>query len=239
MKKFQIRSFLIGVFLTILLGSLVTTVFAGGKSKTINVSTGVSMYMDDRQVTPTDANGKPVEVFVYNGTTYIPVRAVSKLFDTPIQWDGKTRGVYIGKHSSTTPAAYLEELEPFTGFNLKCATNEGIVTDNVGTRRNHVLITRNGDNTFDNVYYLNGNYTSMTGTLYQPKEYKNYNYKGYYSSVSIYGDDRLLYEGSVTGGVMPVDFNIDLTGVLKLRIDMNDAKDNWGYGQLCEVALWS
>ena len=76
------------------------TAFAAGQSKTINVATGVNLYMDDRQVIPTDANGNPVEVFIYNGTTYVPVRAVSNLFDTPIQWDGQTYGVYIGKHKA-------------------------------------------------------------------------------------------------------------------------------------------
>lgn len=249
MEKFQMRSFLLGVCLTVLLSSLAMTSFAAGQSKTINVATGVNLYMDDRQVIPTDANGNPVEVFIYNGTTYIPVRAVSELFDTPIQWDGQTYGVYIGKHSSTKPAAYLEELEPFTGETLKCTSNEKVVLDNMGTRRSHVL---GNDNwlyyEFDNVYYLNGTYSSMTGTLYQPKCYNNqtsaidqsFSDISYGSVLKVYGDDRLLYEASMNGGVSPIDFSIDLTGVLKLQVVMENVSDVWyGHGRLCEVALWT
>ena len=239
-KRIQIRSFLLGVCVTVLLSSLAMTAFAAGQSKTINVATGVNLYMDDRQVIPTDANGNPVEVFIYNGTTYVPVRAVSNLFDTPIQWDGQTYGVYIGKHSSTKPAAYLEELEAFTGEELTTTSSEEFLTDNMGTRKSHVL--REGD--FDNIYYLNGNYTSMTGTLFQPKEYNNSKYDGpyafdylYTATFRVYGDGRLLYEGTMTGGVFPLDFNIDLTGVLELRVTMNTG--DYAHGKLCEVALWT
>lgn len=234
-KGIRIRSFLLGVCVTALLSALAMTAVAAGQSKTINVATGVNLYMDDRQVIPTDANGNPVEVFIYNGTTYVPVRAVSNLFDTPIQWDGQTYGVYIGKHSSTKPAAYLEELEPFTGKELTTTSSEEYLIDNMGTRRSHVL---GGE--FDNVYYLNGNYTSMTGTLYQPKKYNN---DDDYMYLEVYGDDRLLYEASVTGGVFPIDFNIDLTGVLKLRVKWRDSHSEYAYisvyGELCEVALWT
>lgn len=229
MKKFKLTSFLLGVCVTLLLSSLVMTTFAAGPSKTINVSSGVSLYMDDKQVVPKDANGNTVEVFIYNGTTYVPVRAVSQLFDTPIQWDGKKSSVYIGKHSSTTPAAYLEELEPFTGKNLKCTSYEDDIIDNLGTRRNHVLYGN-----FDNVYYINGNYTSLTGTLYQPKKYNNSDFVKY---LTIYGDDRLLYEASMVRGVFPIDFNIDLSGVLKLRIVMSGSE--YSKGCLSEVALWT
>ena len=38
--------------------------------------------------------------------------------------------------------------------------------------------------------------------------------------VKIYGDGRLLYTSpEFTGGVEPVDFEVDLTGVLRLKIE--------------------
>ena len=105
-----------------------------------------------------------------------------------------------------------------------------------------VVALREGD--FDNIYYLNGNYTSMTGTLFQPKEYNNSKYDGpyafdylYTATFRVYGDGRLLYEGTMTGGVFPLDFNIDLTGVLELRVTMSTG--DYAHGKLCEVALWT
>ena len=55
-------------------------VFAAGKlqKRTITVYSGVDIYIDDAKLDARDANGNPVETFVYNGTTYLPVRAVGE-----------------------------------------------------------------------------------------------------------------------------------------------------------------
>ena len=37
----------------------------------------IKIFMDGEEVTPKDGNGQSVEPFIYNGTTYLPVRAVS------------------------------------------------------------------------------------------------------------------------------------------------------------------
>lgn len=44
-----------------------------------------------------DANGQRVYPLVYNGSTYLPVRAISALMDEDIEWDNYSRTVYIGK----------------------------------------------------------------------------------------------------------------------------------------------
>lgn len=44
-----------------------------------------------------DANGQTVYPIIYNGTTYLPVRAVSALMKEPVEWNSGSRTVYIGK----------------------------------------------------------------------------------------------------------------------------------------------
>lgn len=44
-----------------------------------------------------DANGQTVYPLIYNGTTYLPVRAVSALMKEPIDWDADSKTVFIGK----------------------------------------------------------------------------------------------------------------------------------------------
>lgn len=44
-----------------------------------------------------DANGQRVYPIVYNGSTYLPVRAISALMNEDIQWDNNSKTVYIGK----------------------------------------------------------------------------------------------------------------------------------------------
>lgn len=66
--------------------------------KNITVGRGVTIYVDDRKINPGDANGNPVEPMLYNGTTYLPVRAVANALDQAVAWDGASYSVYIGSH---------------------------------------------------------------------------------------------------------------------------------------------
>jgi len=80
--------------------------------KTITVQyAGIKLVVDGIQVTPKDANGAVVEPFVYNGTTYLPVRAVGSAIGQEVDWDGTTRTVYIGKIPGKAGENYLEPYE--------------------------------------------------------------------------------------------------------------------------------
>jgi|GEM_PF-3386621 len=59
------------------------------------VSVGVNIYINDVPFTPTDVNGNEVKPFIYNGTTYLPARAISNVFGAKIDWNGDTQSVYI------------------------------------------------------------------------------------------------------------------------------------------------
>lgn len=49
-----------------------------------------------------DGNGNVVYPLIYNGTTYLPVKAVGQLFDVPVNWEGETRTVLLGENSEWT-----------------------------------------------------------------------------------------------------------------------------------------
>lgn len=71
---------------------------AGVTYKTIQVLyNDISLVVDGVPITPKDANGVEVEPFVYNGTTYLPVRAVGEAIGKQVTWDGNTQTVYIGE----------------------------------------------------------------------------------------------------------------------------------------------
>ena len=40
---------------------------------------------------------KVPEAFIYEGTTYVPVRMVSELLNEPVHWDGANQAIYIGE----------------------------------------------------------------------------------------------------------------------------------------------
>ncbi len=55
---------------------LTTSYAANTYRKTITVTSGVNVEFNNEAIDMTDANGKAVEAFIYNGTTYVPIRAV-------------------------------------------------------------------------------------------------------------------------------------------------------------------
>ena len=66
-------------------------------------------------------------------------------------------------------------------------------------------------------YNLAGKYDSVTGTIFLSKESKNTGYKAYFT---VYGDGKLLYTSpTVTGGVLPQEVVLNVTGVHKLKIE--------------------
>ncbi|GLX70405.1 stalk domain-containing protein [Paenibacillus glycanilyticus] len=49
---------------------------------------------------PVDDKGKEIQPITYKGTTYLPVRAVSDAFQTPIKYDGASKTISIGAGDS-------------------------------------------------------------------------------------------------------------------------------------------
>lgn len=56
----------------------------------------IKLVVDGVMVEPKDANGNIVEPFIYDGTTYLPVRAVGQAFEKEVAWDGEANTVYLG-----------------------------------------------------------------------------------------------------------------------------------------------
>ena len=57
----------------------------------------ISVELDGIRQTFKDINGQTVYPIIYNGTAYLPVRAVSALMKEPVEWDSGSKTVYIGK----------------------------------------------------------------------------------------------------------------------------------------------
>lgn len=60
-------------------------------------SDAIRLVVSGREITPKDANGNVVNPILIDGTTYVPVRAVTEALGKEISWDGVTRTVYIGE----------------------------------------------------------------------------------------------------------------------------------------------
>ena len=80
------------------------TAYTSTMKKTITIDyNNVKINVDGEEIEPKDGNGRIVEPFIYEGTTYLPVRAVSQALGKRVTWDGNTKTVYIssGTNGST------------------------------------------------------------------------------------------------------------------------------------------
>ena len=76
----KMKGFILGVVIMSLIFMTSISTYALVESKTIMASyNNVKIYIDQKLMTPKDVNGNVVEPFIYNGTTYIPIRAVGEI----------------------------------------------------------------------------------------------------------------------------------------------------------------
>ena len=84
----------------------------------ISAKKGTKLVINGVEVIPKDANGNIKDIYVANGTTYVPVRAVSEALGLPITWSDKTNSVFIGNHKSTDLT--VENINDPEYFNACC-----------------------------------------------------------------------------------------------------------------------
>ena len=98
MKKLKQAKGFIGGFLVALLIMSGATVFANAVNRQITVTSGhINLVVNGEQVIPRDAAGNAVEPFVFEGTTFLPVRAVADIAGMDVGWDGETNTITLDR----------------------------------------------------------------------------------------------------------------------------------------------
>ena len=240
----------------ILTGTLMTSgvVFSKNIQETINaVYMNVRLVIDGEEIIPKDPDGKIVEPFIYNGTTYLPIRAIGEAFNKDVHWDGETATVYVGDIVKPAKEIYLYD-KPY----LECKIPKEFVAgkekilENFGNgdfNRNYnkyvgfSLVTREnpsdlglGEQFYNNsvTYALNGTAKSVKGTLIAPA-FNNCDSAEY--SVNFYNESgKLLYQSPImTESVSPIDFEFDTGKALKLKVEFNGHSDHGTYNFICRI----
>lgn len=85
--KNQVLSFLSGVLATLMLVGLPVSALAANGTFRIEGSP-INVLVNGEVFQPKDVNGNDVLVFVYNGTTYAPLRALAEAYGLEVGYDG-------------------------------------------------------------------------------------------------------------------------------------------------------
>ena len=85
-------------------------------TKTIEaVYSNIKVYKDNVLCELKDSNGTTVEPFIYNGTTYLPVRGAANLADMQVTWDGTNKSVYLWDEMVPEGTSFMEVCPPYSG----------------------------------------------------------------------------------------------------------------------------
>ena len=96
----------------LIMSSLATVVYAAGHKETLTaIFRNITIYRNNKLV-ELELEEDMYEPFIVNGRTYVPLRAVSNIFDKEIIWDGTNYRIYIndkaGQPSTEDVDKYLK-----------------------------------------------------------------------------------------------------------------------------------
>ena len=180
---------------------------------------GIRIVIDNKEFTCTDANGAVVEPMIYNGTTYIPVRAVSTAFGKAVYWDGEESTVYLGKMDGKlqTPTIKMLDCKNISQNAWRLGTKKNIF-DNYGNFYSTAVYCQYSENDWCE-YLLDGKYSKFKATLFIPEGSKWTTNE----FITIIGDENILYKSEeMTKSSKAVNIEVDVTGVNNFKIIMSE-----------------
>ncbi len=124
MKKFNTIEMVI-VFIIIISSVAIAKV----GTEAINITyRNIKVYLDNREVSLKDANGNIVEPFIIDGTTYLPLRAVSEALDLKVDWEEEDSSIFIYSNIKPTKEENdeKEEIVP-TETNVRPETRREVI----------------------------------------------------------------------------------------------------------------
>lgn len=98
--KRQFHSFFAGMITTVLIAALALSVMAITGKTTIDVYP-IDIMVNGEVFQPTNAQGKPVDVFTYKGTTYAPLRALAKAYGLEVGYDAEKKLATVSEPQPT------------------------------------------------------------------------------------------------------------------------------------------
>ena len=207
-----------------LCAGLVTTGALAANSVTRMIQanySGIHITVDGKQITPKDANGKVVEPFTVDNTTYLPVRAVAEALGKTVTWDEKTQTVYIGEVPSEE-GTYLTPNEIRGGSQI--TDPKELPLYNSADRKTVLYLS---DRIADRyaVYDLGGKYKTISFTVLLP-----FGGSPDETSFQFYVDGALKLTVPRSSISTPKDFELDVTGAKTLKIVKTPAYDEIANG---------
>ena len=127
-----------GLILTVLVAALCVTATATSK-RSSQEEDGIGSTLNGATFTPRNANGKEVSVFLYNGTTHVPVRAISEAMGMDVSFNSATRTVVLTTADRT---ASQQGSTTASGDYISVDRAKQIALNNAGVKESNAVFLR-------------------------------------------------------------------------------------------------
>lgn len=103
--------------------------YIGEKELEINYR-DIKVLLDGSELTLKSADGKVIEPFIYDGTTYLPLRAVAETTGAEVEWDGATNSIYLSvEDDEPAPEKSTYDLSKTSDWTIEEAQKYGYTLD--------------------------------------------------------------------------------------------------------------
>jgi len=227
--KNRIQGIIIG-FMAVILFSSITVWAAVGTEIIEAIYREIKIIIDGELITPKDPNGNTVEPFIYNGTTYLPVRAIGEAYGKPVDWEGETSTVYIGKWANRPATEVFLYDKPYVEINGEFGIGGNDMSNFIqaySTRLGSAGSYYHSTKAYV-IYSINGFATKFKATLNPPPsksepltmQYASDDLSGVEQVYKIYGDGTLIYQSPImTPNVESVPVELDIAGFMEIKIE--------------------
>ncbi|WP_113675721.1 stalk domain-containing protein [Vallitalea guaymasensis] len=218
-------------FIVIVIALSMLTIIANAESlkKSIDVYYNIAKKIVIDGVDRTPEEKKP---FVYEGTTYVPLRYISESLGKEVKWDGKTGTIYIG--TKPDEIVYLTDIEPYNinDFDSLYSSSQYKVDEEMtmGNKKYMKgLQLKSSGYSFKKVFYnLDGQYKSITGLVGLDDSNNEFNFDKPFL-VNFYLDDNKIKTLKFNDGDLPKELDLNIEGGLKLIIEVGCESNNHPY----------
>ena len=210
-----------GLITGIIIGSVLTSGLAYAKSRTEMIEAvydNIKVYKDNVLCELKDGNGGTIEPFIYNGTTYMPVRGTANLADMQVTWDGNTKSVYLWDNMVPEGTPFLEVCPPYDNNNCGIYFAVDGESFSMAGEKYSNGITSNGLS-WDKAYALfnlNSKYSMLECTIGHTDDEQK---EG--KSVSFIVDGRVVEEIELEPECLPKKVSIPVSYGLQLKIQFS------------------
>lgn len=207
-------------------------VYAASRSESIQaLYEDIKVYIDNAPIALTDATGATVEPFIYNGTTYLPVRGVSEALGLDVAWDDATKSVYLWDEMSADAALFLDSCPSFQSeWTTEYTKAEGKSFKMSGMQFSNGIVLglpQFGETPAHTSHKLEGKYNTLTCTVGIMDGSDQMD-----SVVTFSVDGNAVKTVSIAANSEPVKVTVPVSGGSILKIERDRKAERIGIGNM-------